>query len=255
MKVEIRSDSIILEGYVNAILRESRVLNSVKGKFIEVVEERTFAKAIEKAKNILLLHNHKKDRVLGSIKDGNLELKEDNIGLYAKCEIRDNEVIEKAKNGELKGWSFGFSVIKDRWESKENGIDKRYLEDINLYEVSILDVTPAYYATSVEVRGEESELIENRSCESTIEAIETQEERVDMNTNKVDEIAKSVESKINEGVSIITSYNIETKKDVNGKTFIEYSKELKIIEEVTEQRTDIDMSVLFDVENFIKIRK
>ena len=252
MKVEIRSDSIILEGYVNAILRESRVLNSVKGKFIEVVEERTFAKAIEKAKNILLLHNHKKDRVLGSIKDGNLELKEDNIGLYAKCEIRDNEVIEKAKNGELKGWSFGFSVIKDRWESKENGIDKRYLEDINLYEVSILDVTPAYYATSVEVRGgEETELIEERSCETTVKLVETQEERAE-----VDDLANSVESKISEGNSIYTSYNVETKTNANGKRFIEYSKELKVIEEVPEeQRADINMSAIFDVQNFIKIRK
>lgn len=176
MKVEVRSDSVILTGYVNAVLRDSRVLNSIRGKFIEVVEERTFAKAIERADNIYLLHNHKKDRVLGSIADGNLELREDNIGLYAKCEIRDAEIIEKAKSGSLTGWSFGFSKIKDRWTKGEDCIDRRYLEDINLYEVSILDVPAAYIATSVEVRGEEDTLIEKRSCETEIEINNTTEQ-------------------------------------------------------------------------------
>lgn len=176
MKVELRSNSILIEGYVNVVLRDSRVLSSPKGRFIETVEERTFAKAIERADNILLLHNHKKDRVLGSIKEGNLELREDNIGLYAKCEIRDSEIIEKAKNGQLKGWSFGFNTLKDRWVTEKDGIDRRYLEDIVLHEVSILDVTPAYIATSVEMRGEETTLIEERSFETKIELINTIEE-------------------------------------------------------------------------------
>ena len=178
MKVEIRSNSILLEGYVNVVLRDSRVLSSPKGRFIETVEERTFAKAIERADNILLLHNHKKDRVLGSTKEGNLELREDNIGLYAKCEIIDTDIIKKAKNGQLKGWSFGFSALKDRWVTDETGIDRRYLEDITLHEVSILDVTPAYIATSVEMRGEEATLIEERSFETKIELINT-EQRAD----------------------------------------------------------------------------
>ena len=86
MRMEIRNNSIILEGYVNVVKRDSRVLSSIRGKFIETVEERAFSKAISRANNILLLHNHRKDRVLGSIKEGNLELKEDSIGLHAKCE-------------------------------------------------------------------------------------------------------------------------------------------------------------------------
>lgn len=179
MRMEIRNNSIILEGYVNVVKRDSRVLSSIRGKFIETVEERVFSKAIERADNILLLHNHRKDRVLGSIKEGNLELKEDNIGLHVKCEIRDLEIIKKAKKGLLKGWSFGFSSIKDRWEKHESGIDRRYLEEINLYEVSILDVTPAYIATSVEMRGEESTLIEERNYETEFQIIK--ERKVESN--------------------------------------------------------------------------
>lgn len=179
MKVEVRNDSVLIEGYVNAVMRDSKVLNSIRGKFVEVVEERTFAKAIEKADNIFLLHNHKKDRVLGSIKDGNLELKEDNIGLHARCEIRDAEVVEKARAGKLTGWSFGFSCNECRFEDSPSGIPKRYLSDINLYEVSILDIPAAYNATSVEVRGEEETLMEERGCETEFEIINiTEKEKV-----------------------------------------------------------------------------
>lgn len=189
MQVEIRSGSIIIEGYVNAILRESKVLPSPKGRFVEIVEERTFAKALERNDNILLLHNHKKDRVLGSTKDGNLELREDSIGLHARCEIRDAEIIEKAKAGQLKGWSFGFSKIKDRWESHESGIDRRYLEDINLYEVSILDIPPAYNATSVELRTEDDLIVEERVHESELKIIK-QETTEKVEEQRADELVK-----------------------------------------------------------------
>lgn len=36
------------------------------------------------------------------------------------------------------------------------------MEDLELREVSILDVTPAYIATSIETRGEDSDLVEYR---------------------------------------------------------------------------------------------
>lgn len=188
MEMEIRSDSVVLAGYVNVVLRDSKVLSSPRGKFVETVEERTFAKAIERADNIFLLHNHRKDRVLGSIKDGNLELREDNIGLYARCEIRDTEVIQKAKDGLLKGWSFGFSKIKDEWQEGEDGIDRRYLKDIVLHEVSILDITPAYVATSVEMRDEDSTLIEQRNYELKIKNIETTEQ---VEEQRADQLVKS----------------------------------------------------------------
>ena len=42
------------------------------------------------------------------LKSGNLELYEDNIGLRAIATVTDEQVIEKARNKELRGWSFGF---------------------------------------------------------------------------------------------------------------------------------------------------
>lgn len=152
----------MLDGYVNAVGRDSRVLPSPKGKFIEQIKPKTFQRALERADNVDLLFNHKKDRKLGSTKEGNLELYEDNIGLRAIATVSDDEVIKKAKNGGLRGWSFGFYTNKDSWEEGPDGIQRRYLEDIDLLEVSILDKTPAYIATTIEQRGKEDVLTETR---------------------------------------------------------------------------------------------
>lgn len=152
----------MLDGYVNAVGRDSRVLPSPKGKFIEQIKPKTFQRALERADNVDLLFNHQKNRKLGSTKEGNLELYEDNIGLRAIATVSDDEVIKKAKNGGLRGWSFGFYTNKDSWEEGPDGIQRRYLEDIDLLEVSILDKTPAYIATTIEQRGEEDVLTETR---------------------------------------------------------------------------------------------
>ena len=87
MRIEIRSDSVILDGYVNAVDRYSRTINSPTGKFIEKIEPGAFSKALERAENVDLLLDHNKSRKLGSTKEGNLQLFEDNIGLRAICTV------------------------------------------------------------------------------------------------------------------------------------------------------------------------
>ena len=89
----------------------------------------------------------RESRVLHRV--GGLPLREDNIGLFAKAVISDKEVISCAKNGKLTGWSFGFKCKKDTWN--DTG-EIRTLEEIELDEVSILTKTPAYTATSIELR-------------------------------------------------------------------------------------------------------
>lgn len=166
MKVEIRgATEAVIEGYVNAVGRESRMLPSHKGPFFEIVKPGTFTKALSRAKSVELRFNHSK--VLGST-DDELRLYEDNIGLYAKATVRDADIIQKAKDGKLKGWSFGFSTIKDEWRDID-GIQRRYLEDISLSEVSILDKMPAYIATSIEARDSENIIIELRCLDDEIE--------------------------------------------------------------------------------------
>ncbi|GGE58591.1 HK97 family phage prohead protease [Priestia taiwanensis] len=190
MKVEIRGNQILIDGYVNAVDRESRVLPSPRGYFKEKIIPKAFEKALSDSKNVDLLFNHKKDRNLGSIGNGNLELYEDNIGLRASATVTDEEVIQKARNGELRGWSFAFISKKDNWSDGQDGIQLRSIEELELLEVSILDQTPAYVGTSIEARGENTSLVEHRSHDEKVRVLE---DKLDIEkrsaiVNKINEI-------------------------------------------------------------------
>lgn len=154
MQMEMRNDgSLEISGYVNAVDRYSKELYSERGKFIEKVKPETFNKALARAENIDMLLNHDVRHKLASTMNQTLKLREDNIGLYAKAIIHDKAVIQEAKEGKLKGWSFGFRALSDTWE-EEQPIARRTLEDIDLMEVSLLTIEPAYIATSIQVRAE-----------------------------------------------------------------------------------------------------
>ena len=161
MQVNIRADSVEIEGYVNATERDSKPLWSRMGQFIERICKGAFKRALERNSDVKILLNHDKDRVLGSTKQGNLELREDNIGLKARATITDKEVIEKARKGELVGWSFGFydrpnGVVK----RMVDGMLHRNVEDLDLSEVSILDNTknPAYEGTLIMARDDNGQM-------------------------------------------------------------------------------------------------
>lgn len=167
MKVEIRNDKVIIDGYVNAVERFSKPLYDKKGKFIERIMPSVFRRAIEKNDAIKVLLNHDYDMELANTKDGTANLYEDNIGLRAIVEITEPSVIEKAKKKKLRGWSFGFSCNKEEEVINDDGVRERTVRDIDLMEVSIIDdrKIPAYIGTSIEMRDDDFTLIEYRSEE------------------------------------------------------------------------------------------
>ena len=157
MKIELREKEVVISGYVNAICRDSRVMTLPDGtRFVEQVKEGVFSKAINTNKDIKLKFNHGK--VIGGTTDSSLEVREDNIGLYAVAKVTDQEVIEAADEGRITGWSFGFNVIED---------------EIQLNEISILsDRVPAYAGTSYELREEGLSALETRGLhEENVEKI------------------------------------------------------------------------------------
>lgn len=158
MQINIREDSVEIEGYVNAVERNSKPLLSRMGKFIERIKAGAFARALKRNDDVHVLLNHDWQRDLGSTKQGNLELAEDNIGLRARFTTSDNDVMEMAKRGDLVGWSFGF-YDRDVKNGVENGMLTREVNDLDLEEVSILDRSkvPAYDGTLIMARSEDSE--------------------------------------------------------------------------------------------------
>lgn len=153
MKVEIRANKVIIDGYVNVTGRKSRPLSDKEGNvFIEEIRAGVFNRALKKNDDIKILLNHNSDRGLGSTKT-NLILREDVIGLRATAEITDSEVIEDAKQRKLRGWSFGFKNPKFIL-SEFNGKTLRSINDLDLIEVSLINdkMLPCYESTTVETR-------------------------------------------------------------------------------------------------------
>lgn len=144
--------------------------------FLETIKQGAFQRAIDRAEKIDILLDHNETRNLGDT-NSNLTLKEDEIGLKAHAVITDPEVIEKAKEQRLRGWSFGFSnPVEVR--SEADGMLYRDVTDLTLHEVSIIDdkMTPAYKTTSIEARAEGVEL-ELRAEDSEFEYLYDEPEK------------------------------------------------------------------------------
>lgn len=158
--VEIRANSIYISGFANITEKESHFLNEHGRKFKEIVQPSTWSKALSRAKDIMLLHNHQETRILGNWKTGkqNLKLSENEIGLKVEAEIYESDLVQKVKEDRsyLTGWSFGFIERSSKW-LKKDGYDQRLLYDVDLFEISLLSgmTKPAYpSATAIEVRSE-----------------------------------------------------------------------------------------------------
>lgn len=164
MKIRINQDSVTVEGYVNAVERSSKPLNSRLGRFVEKICAGAFKRALARSEDVRILLNHDWNKDLGGTKTGELELEEDNIGLHARATITDPEVIEDARRGNLVGWSFGFDDTPDgviETRDEETGLPLRRVKDLELFEVSLLNrsKTPAYAGTLVNVRAEDDKQI------------------------------------------------------------------------------------------------
>lgn len=219
MKILIRSDHVEISGYVNTVERPSKVLHDRSGDFIETMKEGSFKKALSRNDNVRILLNHDRKRDLGGTKDGNLELEEDNIGLRARAKIYDKDVIDKARKGDLVGWSFGFT---DRDVDKfydDKGLLHRAVKDLDLEEVSILDRTrtPAYKGTLIMARDDKNILLGEDMEVENVAVEEIQEPKEE--TPKVEERQEE---------------QTEPKQQAIVEKNIDYSKAEEILKEIRE---------------------
>ncbi len=90
MKIEIRADGAHISGYVNATEKKSRPVMTPHGRVIEVIEPRAFERAIRRNPRITMTVDHDDSRTYADTETRTLELREDNIGLYADALICDD---------------------------------------------------------------------------------------------------------------------------------------------------------------------
>lgn len=241
MNIEVRGETVVITGYVNAVERYSKpITDNLRGKiktFIERIKAGVFKTALKRNDDVKVLLNHNWDRELATTKDGSAKLEEDNIGLRAEVIITDKEVVEKARNNKLVGWSFGFYPNADE-VGTEGENTTRTLTDLDLAEVSILDDTksPAYYGTSIEARCEGGKRMEIRE-----DMVNTEEEQTEQMGIDIDQLAEIVATKVvemlNANAEEKAEETTEEEETETEETTEEVAEEEKA-EEPTEEETE-----------------
>lgn len=143
--IELRetAEGMVFEGYAAVFDSPSEPL-----PFTERIAPGAFKRSLRARNDIKLLWNHDSGQVLASTRAKTLSIVEDDRGLKVSASLPNTslgrDTAELLRRGDVDSMSFGFSVIKDKWNSEGS---ERTLEHVRLHEVSIV-AWPAYTATS-----------------------------------------------------------------------------------------------------------
>lgn len=126
--------------------------------FREKIARGAFAKSVEKD-DIRALWNHDANYVLGRNKKAKtLRLEEDEKGLRVEIDPPDTtwarDLMTSIQRKDVSQMSFGFTTQKDSWDEENKDKIVRTLEEVNLFDVSLVTF-PAYPQTSVSLRSAE----------------------------------------------------------------------------------------------------
>ena len=116
--------------------------------------------------DIRALINHDTTLVLGRTKAHTLELRQDEHGLWGRIAINPNDgdamnLYERVKRGDVDQCSFGFMIVSEESDFREDGSVHWTIKDVDLFEVSACTF-PAYEETSLSARTRERAELESR---------------------------------------------------------------------------------------------
>lgn len=116
--------------------------------------------------DVRALVNHDTTLVLGRTKAGTLTLKEDARGLWGDVAVNPNDgdamnLYERVKRGDVDQCSFGFEIVSEETDFRDDGSVHWTITDVNLYEVSACTF-PAYEATNISARTAQRDAMEAR---------------------------------------------------------------------------------------------
>lgn len=122
------------------------------------------------AEDVRALTNHDTTLVLGRNKANTLELREDAYGLWGHIAINPNDsdamnLYERVKRGDVDQCSFGFDILSEDTDIRENGDVHWTIKAVKLYEVSCCTF-PAYEKTSISARTAQRDEIQRRSMQA-----------------------------------------------------------------------------------------
>jgi HK97 family phage prohead protease len=163
LKTREKEDEMIIEGYFAVFNRETELW---PGAF-EEIDPKAFDNTL--GNDIRALINHDTSLVLGRNKANTLELKTDSHGLWGRIKINPNDqdavnLYERVKRGDVDQCSFGFNILSEETDYRDDGTVKWTIKEIDLHEVSVCTF-PAYEETGVQARHRELEQYKAKQLE------------------------------------------------------------------------------------------
>lgn len=180
-------EGLKVSGYVNKTNQLSGQMGTRK-KFVERILPGTFRKALQNGNDIHFYAEHDPNKILASTRNGSLELREDEQGLFMEATIsptswgKDYHTL--IKDGIIRNMSFGMKVLNDSWKKLSDGTYERSISDIYLGEVSAVR-NPAYVQSTIEARS--IEVVEDEVPEEA----EKQEEKRELTLEQEIEAKRS----------------------------------------------------------------
>lgn len=119
--------------------------------------------------DVRALIDHETMYVLGRNQAGTLELREDSYGLWGSVLINPNDqdamnLYARVQRGDVNQCSFGFDILDEETEYRDDGSIHWTIREVKLYEVSVCTF-PAYAETSVQARKDDYQRIIERENE------------------------------------------------------------------------------------------
>ncbi|EOW9529889.1 HK97 family phage prohead protease [Bacillus cytotoxicus] len=163
LKTRSDNEDMVIEGYFAVFNCETELWSDA----FEEIAPGAFNSTL--SNDIRALINHDTNLVLGRNKAGTLELKVDSRGLWGSIKINPNDsdavnLYERVKRGDVDQCSFGFNILKESTDFRDDGTVKWTIEEIDLHEVSVVTF-PAYSDTGVQARKAEMVQHEKRKFE------------------------------------------------------------------------------------------
>ncbi len=120
--------------------------------------------------DIRALTNHDTTLVLGRTKASTLELREDGHGLWGRVRINreDSDAMNlshRVQRGDVDQCSFGFDILEEDTENREDGSVHFTIRAVKLYEVTVATF-PAYEETAIAARSAQAEEIKRRTAQA-----------------------------------------------------------------------------------------
>lgn len=125
--------------------------------------------------DIRALINHDTTLVLGRTKARTLELRTDAHGLWGKIEINPKDLdamnlYERVKRGDVDQCSFGFDILSEETDFRDDGSVHWTITEVELFEVSPCTF-PAYEETNISARAKERDDLLKRKNEAWKEKV------------------------------------------------------------------------------------